>query len=60
MGLQATQGKIAVGYAADLVIIDGKPHENIADLRRVNLVLRAGKAYTPASLLQAVNTSAYP
>ena len=60
MGLQATHGKIAPGYAADLVIINGKPHEQVADLRRVELVLRGGKAYTPASLLQAVNTSAFP
>lgn len=60
MGMQATHGKIAPGYAADLVIIDGKPQERIADLRRVELVLRGGKAYTPASLLEAVNTSAFP
>jgi imidazolonepropionase-like amidohydrolase len=60
MGLAATQGKIAAGYTADLVIINGKPHERIEDLRRVELVVRGGKAYTPASLLQAVNTSAFP
>lgn len=60
MGLQATHGKIAPGYAADLVIINGKPHENIADLRRVELVVRGGKAFTPAALLQAVNSSAFP
>lgn len=60
MGLQASQGKIAPGYAADLVIIDGKPQDRIADLRQVELVLRGGKAYTPAALLQAVNTSAFP
>lgn len=60
MGLQATHGKVAPGYAANLVIIDGKPYERIADLRRVAFVLRDGKAYTPQALLEAVNTSAYP
>ncbi len=60
MGLASTHGKVAPGYAADLVIINGKPHEQVGDLRRVELVVRGGKAYTPASLLQAVNTSAFP
>lgn len=60
MGLQETHGKVAPGYAANLVIIDGKPYERIADLRRVSFVLRDGKAYTPQALLEAVNTSAYP
>jgi imidazolonepropionase-like amidohydrolase len=60
MGLQASHGKVAPGYAADLVIINGRPHENIADLRRVELVVRGGKAYAPAALLEAVNSSAFP
>jgi imidazolonepropionase-like amidohydrolase len=60
MGLQQTMGNVAAGHVADLVIIDGKPQERIADLRRVHLVLRGGKAYTPESLLRAVNTSAFP
>lgn len=60
MGLGATQGNIAPGYVADLLIINGKPHERIADLRRVEFVVRGGKAYRPDALLQAVNTSAFP
>lgn len=60
MGLDATQGKIAPGYVADLVIVNGRPQERIADLRRIEFVMRGGKAYTPAALLEAVNTSAFP
>jgi imidazolonepropionase-like amidohydrolase len=60
LGLDATHGRIAPGYVADLVLVDGRPHERIADLRRVTLVLRGGTAYTPAALLEAVNSSAFP
>jgi len=57
MGEAATIGNIAPGMVADLVIIDGRPTERIADLRRVHLVMRAGRAYVPSDLLSAVNTS---
>jgi imidazolonepropionase-like amidohydrolase len=60
MGEAATIGNIAPGMVADLVIIDGRPTERIADLRRVNLVMRAGRAYVPSDLLTAVNTTPRP
>ncbi len=60
LGLEKSHGRVAQGYAADLVLIDGKPHERIADLRRVSLVFRAGRAYTPAALVETVNRSAFP
>jgi len=50
-------GSIAVGKIADLVIIDGKPHENIRDARNVQMVMRLGRAYTPKALVEATNTS---
>jgi imidazolonepropionase-like amidohydrolase len=47
-------GSIAPGKVADLVIIDGRPAERIADLRNVNRVVRAGRAYVPQEIVAAV------
>ena len=47
-------GSIAAGKVADLVIIDGKPHERVADLRKVESVMRAGRLYERRPLLGAV------
>jgi imidazolonepropionase-like amidohydrolase len=43
-------GSIAPGKIADIVIINGKPHERISDLRNVEYVMRAGRTYTPSEL----------
>ena len=43
-------GSIAPGKIADIVIINGKPHERISDVRNVEYVMRAGRTYTPAEL----------
>ena len=47
-------GSIAPGKVADLAIIDGRPAERIADLRRVDRVIRAGRAYVPSAIVAAV------
>lgn len=59
MRAEREYGSIAVGKIADLVIIDGKPHERIRDARNVYLVMRLGRAYTPTALIDAANTSTY-
>jgi imidazolonepropionase-like amidohydrolase len=38
-------GAIAVGYAADLVATEGNPLDDIAAVRRVRFVMKAGKVY---------------
>jgi imidazolonepropionase-like amidohydrolase len=38
-------GTIAKGYAADLVATDGNPLDDIAAVRRVRFVMKAGKIY---------------
>jgi imidazolonepropionase-like amidohydrolase len=47
-------GSITPGKVADLVIIDGRPAERIADLRKVDRVVRAGRAYVPQEIVAAV------
>jgi imidazolonepropionase-like amidohydrolase len=60
MGLDAEMGSISVGKVADLVIVDGKPHERIEDLRNIQLVFRAGRGYEPAKLTEQMSSSVIP
>src|SRR5690606_6390192 len=43
-------GRIAPGYAADLILVDGDPLSDIAALRRTALVLRGDRAYRPDAI----------
>jgi hypothetical protein len=47
-------GSIAVGKQADLVVIDGNPAANIADIRKVETVFKQGVGYDPAKLIASV------
>ena len=50
--MQAGQyaGSLDAGKQADVLIIDGNPLEQIRDLRRVLLVVKAGQVYEPAQM----------
>ncbi|MBE9534980.1 MAG: amidohydrolase family protein [Proteobacteria bacterium] len=43
-GLQ-DRGRIAKGLSADLLLVDGKPDQNITDTRRVAMIWKAGKVH---------------
>jgi enamidase len=47
-------GSIATGKQADLVVIDGNPAANIADIRKVETVFKQGVGYDPAKLVASV------
>jgi enamidase len=47
-------GSIGVGKQADLVVIDGNPAANIADIAHVTLVFKQGVGYDPAKLIESV------
>jgi len=49
----AERGSIAPGKLADLVLVDGDPTRNIADVRRVALVLTQGFWLSPAEVYRA-------
>jgi imidazolonepropionase-like amidohydrolase len=38
-------GSLSVGKVADIIVVGGKPAEHVADLRKVEQVLRAGRLY---------------
>lgn len=54
MRATAEAGSIEVGKRADLVLIEGDPSVRIADLRRASLVWKAGVAYEPAAIYEAM------
>jgi imidazolonepropionase-like amidohydrolase len=43
VGADSTTGSIAVGKAADLVLVDGDPSQRIGDLRHTQMVMMDGK-----------------
>src|SRR5262245_36740754 len=47
-------GSIATGKQADLVVVDGNPAANIADIRHVTMVFKQGVGYDPAKLIESV------
>jgi hypothetical protein len=54
MGADDRLGVIAAGKLADMVLIDGDPTRDIAQVRRVDLVLKGGKVYDPAQIEAAL------
>ena len=48
------RGSIAPGKLADLVLVDGDPTHNIADLRKVAFVITQGKLISPPGLHRAM------
>ncbi len=60
MGLERDYGSIAPGKVADLVIVNGKPYESVREARNVEMVLRAGRAYTAQALSAAAASPSAP
>jgi imidazolonepropionase-like amidohydrolase len=50
----ADRGSVTVGKRADLILVDGDPTRDIADIRKVALVIKQGKAYYPSEIDEAL------
>jgi imidazolonepropionase-like amidohydrolase len=50
-------GTLAVGKAADVVVIDGDPSTKIADIEKVKIVFKDGVGYDSAKLIEAARES---
>lgn len=48
------RGSIEVGKRADLILVDGDPTADIADIRKVALVIKSGTAYYPGEVHEAL------
>jgi len=57
MKMEKISGSIEAGKHADLAIIDGDPLNNIRELRKVVLVIKAGEIYDPVQLHRLVGFS---
>ena len=55
LGRDAQVGTIAAGKQADLVVIDGDPSTDIADVRKVETVFKQGVGFDPAKLIASVS-----
>ncbi len=53
LGREATVGSIAVGKAADLVVVNGDPSATISDITKVETVFKDGVGYDSAKLIAA-------
>lgn len=60
VGRDKETGSIAVGKAADLVLVSGDPSRTIGDLRHTELVLMDGKMMEEAGLRHAVGVQGRP
>jgi imidazolonepropionase-like amidohydrolase len=50
-------GSISVGKKADLVLIDGDPTRNIADLRKCRIVIKRGTVYNSPDIQRTISTT---
>lgn len=53
------KGQIAVGMDADILLVDGDPTKNIADIRKLALVVTQGKAMYPTKIYQAMGITPF-
>jgi imidazolonepropionase-like amidohydrolase len=54
MGEEADYGSIVPGKVADIILVEGRPHERIEELERITHVIRAGRIYDPAAIRAAL------
>lgn len=54
IGKGSLLGSIETGKLADLYVVEGNPLENITNTRNVQIVMKSGKVYNPAKLLEQV------
>jgi imidazolonepropionase-like amidohydrolase len=59
LGMDGETGSIAVGKAADLVLLDGNPLEDISAVRRGVLVMKGETLYRPSDLYAAVGVEPF-
>jgi imidazolonepropionase-like amidohydrolase len=58
LGRENKIGTIAAGKQADLVVVNGDPSANIADVRNVEIVFKQGVGFDPAKLIDSVKGKA--
>jgi imidazolonepropionase-like amidohydrolase len=54
IGVDGERGVIAPGKLADLILVDGDPTVNIADINKLVAVIKGGNIYYPAEIERAL------
>jgi hypothetical protein len=54
MGMNKDRGVIAAGKLADMILIDGDPVANMADIEKIDVTIKGGKVYDPAKIEAAL------
>ncbi|MEZ5442719.1 MAG: amidohydrolase family protein [Lysobacterales bacterium] len=54
VGVADQMGRIAPGYRAEMILVEGDPLTDLSALRRVHLTLRGNRYYRPSELHQAI------
>lgn len=54
LGVDQDRGTIEPGRAADFLLVDGDPTRDMADIRRVRMVVARGEVYFPPEIHQAM------
>jgi hypothetical protein len=60
IGVNEQTGSIEAGKAADLLLLDGNPLQDISAVRRGVLVMKGGTMYRPEELYPAVGVKPFP
>jgi hypothetical protein len=55
LGIADRVGTVAAGKQADLIVVNGDPAANIADIEKVEFVFRKGVGYDPMKLLDGIH-----
>jgi hypothetical protein len=50
LGLDQEIGRVAPGFSADLILVDGDPTQNISAIRRIAMVVKQGDVFFPAEI----------
>jgi imidazolonepropionase-like amidohydrolase len=58
IGANGERGVIAPGKLADLILVDGDPSARIADIDRIDLVMKGGRLYEPTRIEAALGVAA--
>jgi imidazolonepropionase-like amidohydrolase len=59
LGMQDRLGSISAHKSADLILIDGDPVRDISNVRRISMVLKAGQAFYPAEIYEAIGVKRF-
>ena len=57
VGANGERGVIAPGKLADLILVDGDPSARIADIDRIDVVMKGGRIYDPGRIETALGIS---